>query len=182
MKRKKQNTIINKLLIKSLLCIFLFLLFLICNKKNSIFKSIIYEKIYNSNISFAKINNIYESLFGNILPIRNVDEIQVFNENISYLSKEDYLDGVKLKVKENYVVPSITDGIVIFIGEKESLGKTIIIEDKNGLDIWYSNIDINNIKIYDYVNKGDYLGECINNYLIMIFKKEGEKEDYNKYI
>ena len=67
------------------------------------------------------------------------------------------------------------------IGEKE-YGNTVIVQDDTGLEIWYSNINIGNITIYDYVKKGDYLGEAIDNKLIMIFKKDGEVEDYNKYI
>ena len=176
------KTIINKLLIKSIICILLFLIFLICNKKINNFNSLFYKKIYNNNISFAKINRWYESHFGNIFPIKTLDEVQVFNESIIYNKIEKYYEGVKLTVNDNYIVPSITSGIIIFIGEKDFFGKTIIIEDANGLDIWYSNINFNNINIYDYVNKGDYLGEANNNNVLLKFQKNGEIEDYNKYI
>ena len=87
-----------------------------------------------------------------------------------------------LKVKDNYLVPSIRDGIVIYMGTKEIYGKTIIVEDENGLDIWYCNIDFGNINIYDYINKGDYLGEALDNKLILVFQKGNEIEDYNRYV
>ena len=185
MKKKEEtfeNKIIYKIVIKSLICILLFIFYLILNKTNLKFKDLIYQKVYNSNISFAKINYWYESHFGSLFPIKTVDDIQVFNESIVYSSKERYLKGVLLKVNNNYIVPSINDGIIIYIGEKEQYGKTIIIEDKDGLDTWYSNINIGNINIYDYVNKGDYLGEVIDGKLIMVFQKNGKYEDYEKYI
>ena len=184
--RKKEESfdkkIINKLLIKTLISILIFTLFLIMNKKDITFKNMIYQKVYNSNISFAKINKWYESNFGYLFPIKTVDEVQVFSESISYNSKEKYENGVLLKVNNNYIVPSINNGIIIFIGEKERYGKTIIIEDENGLDTWYSNINIGNISIYDYVKKGEYLGETIDDKLIMVFQKDGKYEDFEKYI
>ena len=111
-----------------------------------------------------------------------MDDVLVFNESLSYKSKDRYLDGVILTVDDNYIVPSISDGIIIFIGEKDGYGKTIIVEDDTGLDIWYSNINVLNISLYEYVKKGDYLGEAIDNSLIMSFQKKGIIEDYNKYI
>ena len=179
---KKSMNYLSKLLYKTLVCLLLFLLFLVCNRKIVNFNKMIYEKIFNSNISFAKINKWYESHFGNLFPIKNMDDVLVFNESLSYKSKDKYLDGVILTVDDNYIVPSIGDGIIIFIGEKDGYGKTIIVEDDTGLDIWYSNINVLNISLYEYVKKGDYLGEVIDNSLIMSFQKKGIIEDYKKYI
>lgn len=181
-KKKKNNSFINKLLIKTIICCFLFLIYLICNKKIDKFEEIIYDNVYNSNFSFAQIDNWYEKHFGALFPIKHVNDIQVFNETITYNDKEKYYDGVLLKVNKNYIVPSISNGIVVFIGEKDKYGKTIIIQDEKGIDIWYSNISIGNINMYDYVSKGDYIGEVIDDKLIMIFQKKGIVLDYNEYI
>ena len=177
-----KNNIIDNFLLKTLLCIFLFLIFLIGNKTIKNFKKVIYDNVYNSNFSFAKINNWYETNFGSIFPIKRTIEVQVFSESLIYSSKEKYKDGVLLKVDNDYLVPSITNGIVIFVGEKEHYGKTIIIEDENEIDTWYSNINSLSIGLYDYVNKGDYLGEVIDGNLIMLFQKKGKFLDYNKYV
>ena len=185
-KRRKEESIeskiIKKLLLKSLICVLLFILYLIFNKQSIGFKDTIYNNIYSSNISFAKINHWYESYFGSLFPIKTINEVQVFSESIAYKEKHKYEEGVLLKVSEKYIVPSINDGIIIYIGNKEKYGKTIIIADENGLDTWYSNINIGNVNIYDYVNKGDYLGEAIDGRLIMVFQKDGKYEDYEKYI
>lgn len=45
------------------------------------------------------------------------------------------------RVSNNYLVPTLESGIVVFMGEKEGYGKTIIIEQINGIDVWYSNIE-----------------------------------------
>lgn len=183
-KRKKElkKQVLRKLLYKSLISIILFILFLILNKGIDNFDIFIYENVYNRNISFAKYNYLYETYFGSLFPTNNRKDIMVFNESIIYQKKEKYDDGVLLTVENNYLVPSIDDGIVVFIGKKDNYGNTIIIENKDGLDIWYSNINFLNINMYDYVNKGDFIGEAVDNKLLLIFKKDGKNEDYKKYI
>ena len=39
-----------------------------------------------------------------------------------------------------------------------------------------------NIKLYDNLEKGKYLGETLDNKLYMVFKKEGKIVDYKNYI
>ena len=51
------------------------------------------------------------------------------------------------------MVPVIESGVVVFIGEKEGYGNTIIVEQVNGVDVYYSNINPSNIKLYDYIEK-----------------------------
>lgn len=186
MKKIKRKTYFDKfiklMLIKTMICIILFLVFLIGIKKVEGFDLLIYEKIYTKNFSFAKFNSWYEKNFGNLFPVKTIEDVKVFSENLTYKEKEEYKDGVVLTVSDNYLVPSINNGIVVFIGDKKDYGRTIIIEDDKGVDIWYSNINLLNINMYDYVKKGDYLGEVIDNKLIMVFQKDGKKEDYNKYI
>ena len=80
------------------------------------------------------------------------------------------------------MVPALESGIIIFIGEKENYGETIIIEQTNGIDVFYSNITKNNFKLYDYVEKGTYLGETKDDKLYLIFQKNGEVLNYKDYI
>ena len=179
---KKGNSLFKRYLIKIMICLVFFLIFLIGIKKINNFDQFIYNNFYMNNLSFAKFNSWYTEHFGNILPINNDNDIQVFNESLDYIEKNDYLDGVKLIVKDNYLVPVLSDGIVIYIGEKDNYGKTIIIQNELGIEYWYSNIEFGNITLYDYVKKGDYLGETINNELILVFKKDGKRKDYEEYI
>ena len=68
-----------------------------------------------------------------------------------------YHDGVSLTIPESYLIPAITEGMVVFIGNKEYYNNTIIIEDLNGVYIWYGNVSTTSLKLYDYVEKGTYI-------------------------
>ncbi len=163
---------------KLLLTIIITLVCLILIKKDINFKVLFHKKIYEDSFDFGYINKIYKQYLGNIIPL-NVNEKPVFNEELVIESREEYLSGVKLKTKSN-LIPLIKDGLVIYIGEKEDYGNTIIVSGSDGVDIWYSNMDNINVKLYDYIEKGTLLGESSN--LILVFKKDGEVLNYNDYI
>ncbi len=155
---------------------------LIVNKNTSI-KGFIYNNIYTNNISFLKIKNLYNKKIGSIIPFENIiKDKEVFNEKIKYNEISKYDNGVKLSLGNNYSIPIISDGIVIFIGEKDNLNKTVIIEDEEGVNHIYGNLDKINIKQYDYVSKNDLLGTAKNNTLYLIFSKNGEYLDYKKFL
>lgn len=166
---------------KTLFTVIITLILLIIFKSNQRFKKFFYSKIYENTISFAKINILYQKHFGSILPF-NINNIEpVFNEKLIYNSKEKYKDGVKLSVNDNYLVPVLNDGVVIYIGEKEDYGKVIIVNQSDGIDVWYGNMDNVNVSLYDYVKKGKYIGNVKNN-LYLVYKKNGKILDYDKYI
>ena len=74
----------------------------------------------------------------------------------------------------NEAISVIASGIVVFIGEKEDLGNTIIIQGNDGVDIWYSNITENDIKVYDYVEAGSILGSSNSENIYITITKDGE--------
>lgn len=151
--------------------------------KNDKFKSNFYKYIYEDNISFAQINKWYQDKFGSSLPFSKYFETitPVFNEKLNYKEANKYKDGVSLLVEDNYLVPAIDSGIVIFIGEKEGYGNTIIIQQENGIDLWYSNLKEINLKLYDYIKDGSLIGVSNSN-LYLVFYKDGEVIDYQEYI
>lgn len=169
---------------KCLMTIILVLSCLIVIKEKPNFKNKIIKYVYEDNMNFIKIKNIYDKYFGKILSIDKIvpTEEKVFNEKLDYEKANVYKEGVELSVSDKYLVPNLESGIVVFIGEKEGYGNTIIIEQVNGIDVWYSNIKITDIKLYDYVEKGKLLGETIDKKLYMVFEKEGKYLDYKKYI
>ncbi len=174
------NAKVKIFLIKLVIIIILFFSIVISTKENTLFKVFLKEKVFTNNISFKKFQNIYSKYFGNIIPFNKYMPVTpVFSEKIEYISKEKYKDGVKLKVSNNYLMPSINSGIVVFIGEKEDYGNTIIIEGDES--IWYSNIN-SNLKLYDQIKKGEYLGEVNGDEIYLVFKKEGKLVDYKEYL
>ena len=72
--------------------------------------------------------------------------------------------------------------MVTFVGEKENYGNTIIIEQVDGVSLWYSNIDKENVKLYDYVEKGSLLGEVKGNTLYLVYKKDDNVLNYEDYL
>ena len=165
-----------------LFLVIIVLIALICFKFNGNLKIKVTNLLKVNNISFAKINKWYKNHLGSVLPFKKEEVKEVFNEKLEYSKLEDYKEGVRLTTKEKYLVPNLNDGIVIFIGKKDGLGNTIVIQSSNEVEYWYSNLDNITLNLYDYVNKGEYLGEVKNKTLYLSFYKKGEKLDYKEYL
>jgi len=167
---------------KILICFILVIACLILMKTSSKVKSFIEKEVYHDNISFAYLNNLYNKYFGRVLPSYETEEATpVFNEKLEYKSVNKYFDGYKLEVKSNYLVPIIESGIVVYSGEMENYGNVVIIEGIDGVDIWYGNLNNINVKLYDYVTKGDFLGEVGDSTLYLVFEKGQEYLEFDEY-
>ena len=135
-------------------------------------------------VALILLKKVYEKYFGTILSVDKIipEEEQVFSEKIDYKKSNVYKDGVELTVQKEYLVPSLESGIVVFMGEKEEYGTTVIIQQINGVDVWYANIDAKDIKMYDYVKKGTLIGQTKSKKLYLVFQKEGKYLSYKEYI
>lgn len=173
---------LRKFLYKFMIAIILFLCFSIIIKNNNSFKDVIYANLYASNFSFAKINKYIEENFGFVFPMDISKTSLVFDEKLVYENAKTYYDGVSLGVSDNYLVPCIESGIVVFIGDKENYGKTIIVEQEDGIEVWYSNISSSNLEMYEYVDSGSIIGEVDDNILYLVFQNDGEYLDCNEFI
>ena len=167
---------------KVLITIILILIVLIGFKKSTSFKDMVHKNVYDTNISFAYLNTLYNKYLGTIIPFKLFKPVTpVFSETLRYKNMSKYLDGVELEVDNNYLVPTINDGIVIFSGFKDGYGNTTIIQGSDNVEVWYSNIS-SNIKLYDYIEKGSYIGDTLSNKLYLVFKKDGNILNYEDYI
>ena len=102
------------------------------------------------------------------MPLENITpkkSTSVFKEKITYSEKESYLNGVQLKVQNNYLVPNQESGVVVYVGKKEGYNDVVIIEGKENINKWYGNLCNISVKLYDYIEEGSYLGETCNEYL-----------------
>lgn len=187
-KSKKQNTMKKKIpfsIINKMLSAVILLLVCLCViKVNPSFKEWIHKNVYQTNFSFAKINDTYERYFGSVFPLSdfNVGTTSVFDEQLIYNSKESYKEGVKLTVGQNYLVPVLESGIVVFMGNKDNYGNTIIIQQVNGIDLWYVGVENSNVKMYDYIERGSLLGEATSGEIYLYYQKSGEFLDYQEYL
>ena len=187
MKKKKDEIIIKylrSLIYRCLLVVVIFLLLAIVSKSNKQYKDLISKTLYQDDISFIKIKNLYNKYLGGIIPLDKVSPniTPVFNEELEYISETSYYDGVKLEVSYKYLVPTQEEGMVVYIGEKENYGNVVIIEGIDGIDIWYGFMESTTIKLYDYIEKNTYLGQTKDNYLFLAYSKDGKFLDYKEYL
>ena len=179
-KEKKDHKIV-RFINKVLMAILLGIVSLIVMQYSPKFKMFMEEEVLNKNLSFGFIGNIYNKYFGKVLPSSNT-VAEVFNEKLTYSNKVEYQDGYNLTVTPNYLVPTIEGGVIVFIGEKDNLGKVITIEGEDNSTITYGNLKNIELRLYDYVNKGKYLGEVSSNTLYISILKDGKKADIETYL
>ncbi len=173
---------IKNLLSRCLVCVILFLLIsIMCNFSD---KNLLWFKnnVYNNNINFTFFNKIYKKYIDKYLPFDMYEEKIVMSDGLVYNNKEKYLNGVSLNVGNNYNMNSLCGGIVVYIGEKEGLGNTVIIQGTDGVDYWYSNLDNLSVNLYDYIEKDVLIGVSKGENIYLTFVKNGEYIDYEEFI
>lgn len=172
------------ILIKSLIVVLLFLSSMIFIRQNDKNKKIFKEKVYNNSLSFAKIYNLYSKYLGDALPFKDTikdDTKKVSNEKITYSSIKKEGDDYLLVVPSNYTLQSIKSGIVIEVKKDDKYKNIVKIQDKSGVNITYKNLSEVEVKLYDYVEKGEILGS-ISDKLYINFEKDGKYLSYEKYL
>lgn len=180
----KVQKYLSNLLSKFLLSIIFLMVSIILIKSNSNIKTFYQEDILTKQINFTKFNNFYTKYFGNILPDYTVPSVptqMASNTEFDYNNGTPYLNGTKLETTENYPVPIITSGIIVFLGEKDSLGPTCIVQGIDGIDIWYSHIDTSSLNLYDYVTEGKILAPTESNYFYLTIDSNGNYLTYDTY-
>ena len=80
------------------------------------------------------------------------------------------------------MVNSLSGGLVVYKGNKDNLGNTVIIQGNDGVDIWYIGVVDSNINLYDYINKDSIIGNTEGEYLKLKLVKNGNTISYEEYI
>ena len=178
---KTRKNFLISLLKRILITIIIVLSVLILAKHNTKFNSIVDKYAFNTNYNFAKINSIYKKYLLSFK--KGTENISKVNKDniLEYKSKKDYKDGVILEVDDVYNVKMLESGLVVFVGEKDGIRNTIIVQQSNGIDIVYGFINNTDVKVYDYVEKGTIIGTA-NKELYLAFQKEGKSISYEPYI
>lgn len=177
-KKNKSTNLIAKILIVIIITLSILIMSKTSKELNLKIKRIIFE----NNFNFNKYMNEYSKYFSEFLPFEKfLNTETVFNEELKFNEKNIYHDGVELKVGQKYLVPSIDSGLVVYIGEKENYGKVVIIQQVNGIDLWYGNLDTVAVDLYDYIEKGTLIGETLNDSLFVVLEKEGTYLNYDEY-
>jgi len=189
MKNDKSNIkVIHKILLnfiyKSLIVIILFMSSLIYIKTNKNNKAKIKSTIYTNSLSFAKIYDLYNKYFGDVIPFKNIyrDNTKlVSSEKMKYNKVKKENNGYIFEMNDN-MITSLTDGIIIKINKNSTYKTIITIQTKNDILITYGNLNSVNLKLYDYIKKGEILGYSDNKALYLVIKENGKYISYDKYM
>ena len=187
-KKKEKKSLIKNLvfsmIIKSLIVVVLFLGSLIYIKQSNDNKNKFKNVVYNNSLSFAKIYDVYKKYLGDVIPFKNIfkDNTKlVSSEKLSYeqIKKED--NGYILSVSKDYITPYITSVIIVEKKVSSKYENVITVQDKNGLNITYGLIKNTNVKLYDYIEKGEIIGQASEE-LYLSFKKDNKYLSYEKVL
>lgn len=171
---------INKLITKFMIAIIFFLISIIFTNYSDKNLLLYKEYVFTESLPFTKIKGWYEDLFGEVLPTQDNTQT-VFNGKLVYKEISEYYDGEKLLVSKNTLVNNITSGVVVFSGEKDNYGNTVIIQGIDGVDIWYGNLENVSVSLYDYIEANTVIGETKDEYLYLVIKKDNEYIKYENY-
>ena len=177
---KVNKKMINKYITKVMLGIIFFLVSTIFTNFSDKNLLLYKEYVFTESFPFTKIKGWHEDLSAAALP-KNDNTKTVFNGKLVYKEIVDYLDGEKLTVSSNSLVNSIGSGVVVYNGEKEGYGNTVIIQGIDGVDIWYGNLQNVSVSLYDYIEADTVIGEVTNEYLYLVIKKDNEFIKYEDY-
>ncbi len=143
------------------------------------------DYVLENSLEFTKINKFFQKYFGEVdiaKPKKEEDSTSVFLNSLNYTSIENFKNGYKLSLAPSSIINVITSGIVVFIGDKDDLGNTVIIQGNDGVDIWYSNITDTDINVYDYVESGSIIGTSSSDYIYLTLNKDGKYLNYEEYM
>lgn len=163
---------LNKLLIS----IIIVLVCLIVTNFDSNLRDTFKKEVLEDNISFNEFNKLYKRLVS-----RGSEDVLV-NGVVVDKDKMEEVDGrYRFNYGIDYQIEALKPGIIVFNGDKDNLGDTIIIQGNDGVDIWYSGVALKNYSLYDYISTGDILGISNDVYLTISIYKDGELLKYEEY-
>ncbi len=121
---------------------------------------------------FAAVSKWYEKQFGEplaLLPTEKKKASQSKTQQYAVPASGRVLEnfekngqGVMIETKSSAPVEAMNEGIVVFAGTKDKLGKTVIIQHADGSESWYGNLGTITVKLYDFVETGKEVGTAMN--------------------
>ena len=179
LKKNKKNNNLSFLISKLLLSIIIILSSFIYVNWNSKNRTFFKKYVLEETIDYQKFNAFYEKMIGR-LKVENKEKL-VFAESFTYKNINKNGNSYDLTLEVGSQVPVLNSGIIVFVGQKENLGETIIVQGNDGVDIWYSNVTLTDTALYDYVSRGHILGISNDGQVKLTFVKGDEYISYDKY-
>lgn len=178
--KNTKNTFIKNNISKLLLSIIMLFGILIFTNQNEDNKTLIQEHLLTNSMSFTTFNTLYETYFGSVAPSITTDEF-VFSSELTYTNIKSMDSYEIITLSDSSIISALCGGIVVFVGDKDDLGYTVIVQGYDGYDIWYSNLENVSINLYDYIETEEILGEAIDKSLYLTIKNGTQIVDYETY-
>ncbi|MBM7701370.1 M23 family metallopeptidase [Metabacillus iocasae] len=133
------------------------------------------QSTMEKEFQFATVSNWYEQTFGQPLALipqksKKQTEQSVNSGYAMPVSSSKVLEtfekngqGMTVETNVDSVVEVMNEGFVQFVGTKEGLGKTVVVQHADGTETWYAQLKKINVNIYDFVDKGTDLGVVATN-------------------
>ncbi|MGP7816834.1 peptidoglycan DD-metalloendopeptidase family protein [Niallia sp. 01092] len=125
----------------------------------------------NQEFNFAGVSKWYENQFGKPLAFLPSDMDGKSNNETNHLQQyalsasgkilEDFKENgqrVAIETGSDTTVQAMNEGTVVFAGEKEGFGNTVVIQHSDKSESWYGNLKEIDVKIYDTLKQGDKVG------------------------
>ena len=167
------NSWLSKLLITIIIVL---VCLIVCNFNDELRDSFVKE-VLEDNMKFSNFNKLYKKF------MIDSNESIVVNDTVIDVSDMEEVDGrYRFNYGIDYQVETLQSGIIVYIGDKDNLGNTVIVQGNDGIDVWYSGITLKEYGLYDYVSKGDILGLSSDVYVTISIYEDGELLKYEEYI
>ena len=178
-KQGKDDERLSILFSKLLLAVIFVLGSLVLTNFSSSLKDKYVKEVLEKNIDISYINKFYNKYIGR--GKKEEEEVLVANLDSSK-EYEKVGESVKFTMEAEEPITTLEGGIIVFIGDKDDLGNTVIVQGNDGVDIWYSNILMTDYSLYDYISKGDKLGVSMSDNYLVTIKKDDKTLEYEEYI
>lgn len=128
------------------------------------------ENVYQQEFQFATVSNWFEDTIGKPFAFLPEDSHKGANNEAT----DDHFaapatgtimqsfvkdgQGVLIKTSNSTSVDTIKEGVVIYAGEKETHGKTVIVQHPDKSESWYARLQEINVSLYEEIKKGTKVG------------------------
>ncbi|MEQ6389626.1 M23 family metallopeptidase [Bacillaceae bacterium S4-13-58] len=128
----------------------------------------------SEEFQFAAVNSWYKDTFGEplaFLPIYDEQESEENKDNSQILAMpvtgtigqtfQVNGEGILIQTNEKSFVKAMEEGTVVFAGNREDTGKTVIIQHSDNTKSYYGQLSSILVEQYQGINKNDAVGEVI---------------------
>ncbi len=129
------------------------------------------DQVYQKEFQFATVSNWFENTVGkpfaflpedSVKKAKNDDTDSHFATPATGTIMKSFVkdgQGVLIKTTNSTSVDTIKEGVVIYAGEKETHGKTVIVQHSDKSESWYAHLQEIDVNLYEQIKKGTKVGK-----------------------